>query len=156
MKLRKKGSKRRFMSFEKDIVDDVFGQLGGAVSKAKIRILLKASISYALDILYFTDCTEVFLPYIGRMRSNFDMMKRRRDRLLRVKKKRRILSPDLQKELDMLEKKLPYLEGLRGDGRPKDRIYSWCKPSYRYRYYLSFMDPFQLEGFQNKVFDETI
>ena len=54
------------------------------------------------------------------------------------------------------EKKLPYLEGLRGDGRPKDRIYSWCKPSYRYRYYLSFMDPFQLEGFQNKVFDETI
>lgn len=156
MKLRKKGNKRRFMSFDRDIVDDVFEQLGGSVSKAKIRILLKASISYALDILYFTDCTEVFLPYIGRMRSNYDMMKRRRDRLLRVKKKRRILSPDLQRELDMLEKKLPLLAELRGGGRPKERTYTWCNPSYRYRYYLSFMDPLRVEEFQNSVFNEVM
>ena len=155
MKLRKKESDRRLMSFEKEIVDDVYNKVGGVVSKQKIRYLLRASISYAMDLLYFTECTEVILPYIGRMRSNLSLMRSRRDKLLSVKAKRRFLSPDLQKELDMLGVKVADMESRhKADKGFMFGTYYWCNASYRRRYYLSFMDAGELQDFQNEVFEE--
>lgn len=114
-KLRKRGKERRVISFEKDIVEDAFHRLEGKYSRGLIQRVYRAQISYFLDLLAFTDVTEVYVPFLGLLKVNLGRMEYRAFKLKMRKRKRGCLSPDLQKELEALESRISEIKKAKED-----------------------------------------
>lgn len=79
--------RRRLISFDRDIAEDVAKKSGGKFTKEQVDWCIKASASYIHHLLRYTDVMVARIPYLGDMVCNMREMRVRRDKLKRVKSK---------------------------------------------------------------------
>ena len=154
-KLRLKSSDRRIISFENDIVDDVYKKLDGKYSRDIIKRVYRAQISYAIDLLTFSDVSEVYLPFVGILKLNADRMRIRINSLKRRKKKRGCLPDDLKKELSMLEMKVEEINEMRKEGKLKGNDLHAINFTYYLRHLEDGIGFDNLQNFQEDKFNNT-
>ena len=102
---------RRSISFEEDIVDDVFEKFGGTVSKSRIRYIFRSSIMYLVNSMRYTSATEMRVPFLGYLICNKGDMLIRYHYLERLRRRKTFsLPPDLKAEFEALEAKIAAIE----------------------------------------------
>lgn len=147
-------SKRRMISFESHIVEDVVRKTDGKYTPAQVRDLFRASVSYINNLCRYSDAVTVSIPYIGKVVCNLLEMKRRAHNLRRLESKTESLSAPQRHELEALDAKIPDVEEyvVRSHVKGGDALIKWTKPSIRrmrYGYEFSEIQKIQDIEFKN-------
>lgn len=144
---------RRMISFEEDIIEDVFNRLDGKYSRKQLMHLFRASLNYAVSILKYTDAVTVSIPSIGDLHCNLGQMNSRLLDLQRIRKEKNYaLPPDLKCEYEAIKEKISYLESEKSKREKKTRDLRFINIRQA-RYKLKRNMPLELlEDFQDKEF----
>ena len=78
-------NKRRLISLESDIVEDVFNKTGGKYTRNQINDVLISSISYVHYLCSIGDAVVVNVPFLGYMVCNVQKMKSRISVIQKIK-----------------------------------------------------------------------
>lgn len=157
----RKNEKRRLISFEEDIIDEVYEKFGGKYSKRKIQDIFRASIVYIHNALDYTDCCTFKIPNLGYAYVNYGRLKIRKRKLDKLKENRRdYLTPEVRKEYDSTLSKIKLIEEHRENSKDPDKKY-FCSPFtknlVRQKYNRTRKIQFELlEDYQEKVFNREI
>ncbi len=98
--------KRRLISFESDIIEDVMKKTGGKYTYDQINDVFLASLSYISNLCRYTDNTKVVIPHVGEVICNRREMDLRRKKLERIKARGKRLMDYETLELKCLESKI--------------------------------------------------
>ena len=145
-------NKRRLISLESDIVEDVFNKTGGRYTRNQINDVLISSISYVHYLCSIGDAVVVNVPFLGYMVCNAQKMKSRISVIQKIKEKKGYLSEQLQMELASIESKIALIEELKKSGKLKrgDGLIKSIKDGVKYlKRGFGFNG---IEDFQNKQF----
>lgn len=145
-------NKRRLISLESDIVEDVFNKTGGKYTRNQINDVLISSISYVHYLCSIGDALVVNVPFLGYMVCNLHRMKTRIISIQKIKEKKGYLSDQLQMELASIESKIDLIESLKKSGKLKrgDGLIKSIKDGIKYlKRGFGFNG---IEDFQNKQF----
>lgn len=145
-------NKRRLISLESDIVEDVFNKTGGKYTRNQINDVLISSISYVHYLCSIGDALVVNVPFLGYMVCNLHRMKTRIITIQKIKEKKGYLSDQLQMELASIEAKIDLIESLKKSGKLKrgDGLIKSIKDGVKYlKRGFGFNG---IEDFQNKQF----
>ncbi len=146
--------RRRLISFDRDIVEDVVARSGGKYTREQVEWCMAASVSYVHHLLRYTDAIAVRIPFLGVMEANMREMRVRRDRLLRIRDRQGGEFRDRRKgiELECLDRKLALGEELsRGMKRGDPFIADNHERLYQNRRGYTFEG---LQDFQEEMFDK--
>lgn len=69
--------KRRLISFDEDIADEVVERTGGRFTREQVLDVWRSYVSYVRGILAQTDCVRVIIPNLGVLENNVTMINRR-------------------------------------------------------------------------------
>lgn len=149
-----KMSKRRLISFESDIIDDVYKKLGGKYTKEQISDVFTSSVAYINNICRFTDCMSVVIPWVGEVICNRKDMDRYIGKLKYEEERLGVLGESYRKERRLVFDKLDQLSTVAKEKgfRPGDYHNKDLAESFRY---FQGKDGFEaLQDYQNEVFFE--
>lgn len=104
--------KRKSISFDEDIVNEVYEKFEGKYTKEQIYSVLKGSIGYIRYISIFSPHLVIVIPFLGYMCANVRVM---RLRLKNIEKKARPTKYEL-KEVEYLKIKIKKCEDLESSG----------------------------------------
>lgn len=146
-------SNRRLISFEDDILEDVYNKCGGKYTKQEIQGIYRATLSYAIDQLRFSDKISVAIPPLGHFECNLYQMQSRLKKLYKTRKRKNYtLAPHFKKEVEMLEYKIGLLEKEKAARKDKKHAIRFRSMKH-YRYALKRQMPLDLlEDYQNAEF----
>ena len=157
----RKNEKRRLISFEEDIIDEVYEAFEGKYSKRKIQDIFRASIVFIHNSLDYTDCCTFRIPFIGYAYVNYGRLKIRKRKLDKLRENRRdYLTPEVKKEYESTISKMNLIEDFRNKEKESGKKYicsPFTKDLVRQKYNKTKSIQFELlEDYQEKVFNREI
>lgn len=146
--------KRRVISFEEDIISDVYKKLGEEYTEKQIGEVFKCMVWYARLLLKFTKVSKVFFRGLGYMYVNVRQAENTLRRIKNLPEKTGVIFPDKEREMKALDEKIPeirdYLER-RGKKAYRDPMGIWMDRSMRWkRMKMSYED---LQDAQEREFN---
>jgi len=147
MSIDQKG-KRRIISFDTDIIDDVHDQFDGVYSKELIKSILDASINYFKQLQKFTDKLAISIPDVGFLISSAKTLVRRKSILSSFSLAIEIYQ---QMEMDALNIKIDKLNEIREDGESQKHCFFRDAKSFLKRRFLSHKME-AIQDFQERIF----
>lgn len=115
------------ISFEKNIVDDVYEKFEGKYTKEQIFDVFDSSVSYIHHLIRYEDAYFVRIPFIGMVAINLPELKIAQYRLT---KKHKLKQREVI-ELENINKKIVYLESNRPSKWRSHPIYKGIKRSIK-------------------------
>ena len=98
---------RRFISFDEDIINDVYDRFEGKYTKQQIKDVLKYMILYSRNLLRYTPNCQVKWPGVGFFYVNVNDAETRLNNIKKLEKIFGRLFPNKRIEKEMLEDKIP-------------------------------------------------
>lgn len=145
---------RRFISFDEDIINDVYDRFEGKYTKQQIKDVLKHMILYSRNLLRYTPNCQVKWPGIGFFYVNVNDAERRIEKISNLERIFGRLFPNKRMEKEMLEGKVPEIRKYLG--REDVSVYS-KKPMRRnerafFRKLFKGKKPEEVQDMQKKEF----
>lgn len=100
-------SERRFISFDEDIINDVYDRFEGKYTKQQIKDVLKHMILYSRNLLRYTPNCQVKWPGVGFFYVNVNDAETRLKNINNLEKLFGRLFPNKRIEKETLEEKIP-------------------------------------------------
>jgi hypothetical protein len=147
--------KRRDISYDEDVIREVYGQLGGQYPVEMIRGILDASVNYTHQMIRYSDKLAVPIPRMGWLTANEGRIERMRKFLrLRADRARRGSAADeyLRDELKAMDIKLRKLSQISAMGESKLHPFLVPDPK-RYGWHLFAGDRDGIERRQEGILD---
>lgn len=142
--------KRRLISFDRDIIDEVVRRSEGKFTKGQVEWCMKASVSYIHHLARYTDNISIRIPFVGNVICNLREMRVRRDKLLRIRDREGEWPDDrMPIELECLDRKIKVIEGQDGLKLGDPMIRDNHSSMYNMRYGLTWEE---LQDFQSNQF----
>lgn len=157
----RKNEKRRLISFEEDIVEDVYNAFGGKYSRRQIQDVFRASIVFIHNSMDYTDCCTFKIPTLGYAYVNYGRLKIRKRKLDKLKENHRdYLTEEVRREYDSTLSKMKLIEDFKNEVKKTGKK-NFCTPFtknlVRQKYYKNNRFPLELlEDYQEKVFNREI
>jgi hypothetical protein len=146
-RLKTENSERRMISFDDDIIDEVYAKFEGAYPRGMVREVLEASINYLKQLQRFSGKLAVYVPHVGYLLTDRLFLEAR----MKVLQKKIMTEPLAQTEINALSVKRRKLGEIRKLG--ENNFHPFFRNASRLIEEKVFNRPFScIQDAQDKVF----